>query len=164
MHPPRDIGTIEQEREARYYLELAEFVAMKSPCLRRHVGAVLVKNGRVVQTACNHPPDYAGDEVCTKHGCARPTSESGRDLEFCRAIHAEMAAISGTDLDELNGAILYCTHQPCPKCATALGQAHVRVIFTYVYPDQQPCKLPVGMLVGILIFMLILWLIFTLMG
>ncbi len=111
----------------------------RSTCLRRRVGAVLVKDKRLLTTGYNGAP--AGLSHCQETGCLRQALKvpSGERHELCRGLHAEQNAI-------IQGAIygvpiadadLYCTHHPCSLCAKMLVNARVRrVILKDSYPDE----------------------------
>jgi dCMP deaminase len=122
-----------------YFLHLARQAATRSTCLRRQVGAVMVRGHRVLSTGYNGAP--RGVSHCLEVGCLRDELgiPSGERHELCRAIHAEQnaiiqAAVHGVAVE---GATLYCTHQPCVLCAKVLINAGVREIY-YVegYPDD----------------------------
>ncbi|HOV82921.1 MAG TPA: dCMP deaminase family protein [Methanothrix sp.] len=119
-----------------YFMEIATVVAKRSTCLRNHVGALFVKNKRILSTGYNGAP--AGLDHCDRVGCAREGVESGTRHELCRAVHAEQnaiiqAALHGTSIE---GATLYCTHQPCILCAKMMINAQVkRVVYAQSYPD-----------------------------
>jgi dCMP deaminase len=120
-------------------MEIAALVARRSTCLRRQVGAVVVKEKHILATGYNGAP--AGLRHCSEVGCLRERLRvpSGERHELCRAIHAEQnaivqAALHGT---ALKGATLYVTHQPCVLCAKILINAGlVRVVFAGEYPDH----------------------------
>jgi len=122
-----------------YFMELTSVVAKRSTCLRRNVGAILVKERRVLATGYNGAPSGLGH--CAEVGCIRERHEvpSGERHELCRGLHAEQnaiiqAALHGTSID---GAILYCTHQPCVLCAKMIINAGVkRIVFAGSYPDE----------------------------
>lgn len=75
----------------QYFMEIAAVVAKRSTCLRNQVGAVLVRDKRILSTGYNGAP--AGLEHCDSVGCAREGVESGTRHELCRAVHAEQNAI-----------------------------------------------------------------------
>jgi dCMP deaminase len=121
-----------------YFARMAQLVASRSTCLRRHVGAVIVKDRMVLSTGYNDTP--RGVPNCGDGGCARCASDAPTavGLDTCLCIHAEMncviqAAYHGVSI---NGATIYVTHQPCLTCAKMLVNAGIRrVIFTGDYPD-----------------------------
>jgi dCMP deaminase len=122
-----------------YFLQLARQAATRSTCLRRQVGAVLVRDKRVLATGYNGAP--RGVSHCLEVGCLRDQLgiPSGERHELCRAIHAEQnaiiqAAVHGVAVD---GATLYCTHQPCILCAKMLINAGVtEIVYAEGYPDE----------------------------
>ena len=123
-----------------YFMEMAVLTARRSTCLRRHVGAVIVQEKHIVATGYNGAPrglDHCGDR---EGGCLRQQLgiPSGQKHELCRALHAEQNAIIqaaklGVSID---GATLYCTHQPCSVCAKMIINAGIqRVVYQEGYPD-----------------------------
>lgn len=121
-----------------YFITIAHQVALRSTCLRRHVGAVLVKDKRILATGYNGTPRKVAH--CEDVGCLREQQgiESGQRHELCRGIHAEQnaiiqAALYGVAID---GSMLYSTHQPCVLCAKMLMNAGVvEIVFSHAYPD-----------------------------
>lgn len=113
--------------------------ATRSTCLRRQVGAVIVKNKKVLATGYNGSP--SGLKHCLDIGCLREELgiPSGQRHELCRAIHAEQNAIiqAATSGISIEGGILYSTTFPCILCAKMLINAGVREIyFAEGYPDD----------------------------
>ncbi len=111
-----------------YFLKLAAVVAERSTCMRRHVGAVAVRNKHILTTGYNGAPAGAAD--CLELGCLRNENNipSGQRHEVCRAIHAEQnviiqAALHGISLE---GATIYATHSPCVLCAKMLVNARIK--------------------------------------
>lgn len=122
-----------------YFLEIASVVAGRSTCLRRQVGAVLVKEKRLLATGYNGAP--TGLEHCLETGCLRQEKNipSGERHELCRGLHAEQNAIIQAALHgvSIKGADLYCTHHPCSLCAKMLINAGItRIILKEGYPDE----------------------------
>ncbi|MBP7070495.1 MAG: cytidine/deoxycytidylate deaminase family protein [Methanothrix sp.] len=120
----------------QYFMEIAAVVAKRSTCLRNQVGAVLVRDKRILSTGYNGAP--AGLDHCDVVGCAREAVESGTRHELCRAVHAEQNAIIQAALHGIGiqGATLYCTHQPCILCAKMMINARIsRVVYAEIYPD-----------------------------
>jgi dCMP deaminase len=103
------------------------------------VGAVLVKNRQILTTGYNGAP--RGLVHCLDRGCLRDELNipSGERHELCRGLHAEQnaiiqAAYHGT---QIQGAELYCTHQPCVLCAKMLVNAGIETLFfAGEYPDE----------------------------
>jgi len=126
-----------------YFLNIASIVATRSTCLRNHVGSVIVKNKRILSTGYNGAP--SGMEHCLDIGCVRDLENipSGTRHEKCRAVHSEQnaiiqAAIHGVSIE---GATIYCTHQPCILCAKMIINANIkRVIYRNGYPDEDSLK------------------------
>lgn len=122
-----------------YFLEVAGLVAKRSTCIRRHVGAVLVRNKRILATGYNGAP--SGLRHCFDIGCLREKLKipSGQRHELCRGLHAEQnvllqAALHGTITRDSQ---LYITNQPCMICAKMLINAGVKeIIISGGYPDE----------------------------
>lgn len=119
-------------------MEIAQVVATRSTCLRRSVGALLVKNRQILATGYNGVP--RGLHHCEESGCLRDSLgvPSGERHELCRGLHAEQNAIIQAAYHgvSISGAELYCTHQPCAVCAKMLVNANiVAVHFAGDYPD-----------------------------
>lgn len=110
-----------------YFLKLADLVASRSTCLRRQVGAVLVKKERIIATGYNGAPRGMGH--CLDMGCLRETMQipSGQRYELCRGVHAEQNAIINAANYGVStqDAVLYCTTQPCIICARMIINAGI---------------------------------------
>ncbi len=122
-----------------YFLEIASVVANRSTCLRRKVGAVLVRDKRLLTTGYNGAPSFL--KHCLQTGCLRQKQNipSGQRHELCRGLHAEQNAIIQGALHgvSIKGADLYCTHHPCSLCAKMLVNAGLgKVILKENYPDH----------------------------
>ncbi len=122
-----------------YFLEIAHVVAKRSTCVRRQIGAVIVRDRRILTTGYNGAP--SGLAHCLESGCLRDELgiQSGTRTELCRALHSEMNAIIQAAQHGVGtkGATLYCTHQPCSVCARMLINAGItRVVYTGDYPDE----------------------------
>jgi dCMP deaminase len=117
-----------------YFMDMARLASRRSSCLRRAVGAVLVKERRLLATGYNGAP--TGVTHCDATGCLREKLNvpSGERHELCRGLHAEQNAILQAALHgvSIRGASLYCTNLPCIICAKMLINAGVRRI---VYQD-----------------------------
>ncbi|ABR46570.1 CMP/dCMP deaminase, zinc-binding [Alkaliphilus metalliredigens QYMF] len=123
----------------QYFMEMAEVVKTRSTCMRRQVGAVVVKDKRVLSSGYNGAP--SGIEHCEKTGCLREQLgvPSGERHELCRGLHAEQNAIIQAAYHgvEIQGTTLYVTLQPCVLCAKMLINAGVkRLVFKGQYPDD----------------------------
>ncbi len=115
----------------KYFLNMAYLVSERSTCLRRKVGAVIVRNNQVLSSGYNGAPKRVAH--CEETGCLRMERNvpSGQNHELCRGVHAEQnaivqAAVNGTSLV---GATLYCTNHPCSICAKMLINAEIKTIF-----------------------------------
>lgn len=121
-----------------YFMTIAREVATRSTCLRRRVGAILVREKRILATGYNGAP--RGLAHCAEYGCLRATQQvpSGERHEICRGLHAEQNALlqAATHGVPVEGAVLYCTTQPCVMCAKMLINVGVKDIFIAEgYPD-----------------------------
>ena len=122
----------------QYFMDLAEKVAQRSTCLRRQVGAILVRERHILATGYNGAPSKVPH--CLNTGCRRQAQgiPSGQRHEMCVGVHAEQNCIIQAALHGSSpaGATLYCTHQPCVLCAKILVNAQIRrVVFQGAYPD-----------------------------
>ena len=122
-----------------YFMRIAQDVSMRSTCLRRHVGAILVRDKRILATGYNGVPQ--GLVHCEERGCMRQAANvpSGERHELCRGLHAEMnamlqAAVHGVSI---TGATLYSTSYPCSLCVKMLINCGIeRVVPAGDYPDD----------------------------
>jgi dCMP deaminase len=131
------MNLIDRPSMDEYFMEIASVVAKRSTCLRNKVGALFVKNKRILTTGYNGAP--AGLDHCDQVGCARESVASGTRHELCRAVHAEQNAIIQAALHgiSIEGATLYCTHQPCILCAKMMINARIKkVAYLESYPDE----------------------------
>ena len=122
-----------------YFMEITRLVAKRSTCLRRHVGAVLVKDKMILATGYNGAPK--GLPHCLDIGCLREELgvPSGERHELCRGLHAEQNAIIQAAYHgvSIQGATLYCTNHPCIICTKMLINAGIiKVIYEAGYPDE----------------------------
>jgi dCMP deaminase len=123
----------------RYFMSIAGQVGMRSTCLRRQVGCIIVLEKRIVSTGYNGAP--SGLPHCEEVGCVRETRgvASGERHELCRGLHAEQnaiiqAAMHGT---AVRGGSVFCTHKPCILCTKMLINAGVRrVYYEQGYEDE----------------------------
>ncbi|HDH57303.1 MAG TPA: cytidine deaminase [Bacteroidetes bacterium] len=123
-----------------YFMQITHLVASRATCLRRKVGAILVRDKRILTTGYNGPP--AGLPHCDElGGCLRDKLgvASGERHELSRAVHAEQnaiiqAAVHGISIE---GATLYATNQPCSLCTKMLVNAGIReFVIADGYPDE----------------------------
>ncbi len=127
-----------------YFMSITRLVGTRTTCLRRAVGAVLVKNKRVLSTGYNGAP--SGLPHCAETGCRRAQLgvPSGERAELCRGLHAEQNAIIQAAYHGVSiaGSVLYCTTLPCSICAKMLINAGVEeVVYEDGYPDPLAEKL-----------------------
>jgi len=122
-----------------YFMSIADLVSKRSTCLRRSVGAVIVRDRRLLATGYNGAP--SGLHHCLDVGCLREELgiPSGERHELCRGLHAEQNAIIQAALHgvSVNGSSLYCTNHPCIICAKMIINAGVvRVVVKADYKDK----------------------------
>ncbi len=122
-----------------YFMDIAQLVSERATCLRRKVGAVLVRDRRILSTGYNGAA--RGLPHCDEAGCLREklSIPSGERIEICRGIHAEQNALVQAAAFGINvgGATLYCTHEPCITCAKMLLNAGIReFVVEHPYPDD----------------------------
>lgn len=127
-----------------YFMEMAKLVATRSTCLRRQVGAVIVKDKCIISTGYNGACKKAAH--CSKVGCIREKLNipSGQQLDLCRAVHAEQNALIQAARYGISteGAIIYVTVTPCFQCAKMLVNAGIKeVVVNGVYPDERTLEL-----------------------
>ena len=123
-----------------HYMKMAYLVSERSTCLRRHVGAVLVKDGQLLSSGYNGAP--CGIEHCTEETCVRKKLNipSGEKTELCISVHGEQNAICQAAKNgvNINGSTLYCTTFPCIACAKAMVNAGIkRIVYNEDYGDNK---------------------------
>lgn len=123
-----------------YFMQMAELTAKRSTCMRRQVGAIIVKDKHIIATGYNGAPK--GLPHCDElGGCYRQKLgvPSGERHELCRALHAEQNAIIQAAVygQSIEGATIYVTHQPCVICAKMIINAGIkRIVVRNGYPDE----------------------------
>jgi dCMP deaminase len=125
-------------------MKMATLAAERSTCLRRKVGAIIVRNNQILSTGYNGAPKNVPH--CAETGCLRAQMKvpSGERHELCRGVHAEQnaiiqAAVNGTSISE---AVLYCTNQPCIICSKLLINSEIKTIYiAEAYPDELAQKM-----------------------
>jgi len=130
---------MERPSTDRYFMDMAKLVATRSTCLRRHVGAVIVKDKHILSTGYNGAPK--GARHCEEVGCLRVLMHvpSGERHELCRGVHAEQNAVAqaayfGTSV---KGGTLYTTTFPCSLCAKILiNSGIVEIVYDEGYMDD----------------------------
>lgn len=120
-----------------YFLDMAKLASTRSTCLRRNVGAVIVRDRQVISTGYNGAPK--GTKHCKT--CMRQELgvKSGDRLDLCRASHAEASAIAQAACVGVStkNAHLFCTHQPCITCLKLIINAGIsKVTYLHDYPNS----------------------------
>ncbi len=125
-----------------YFMKIAEVVSERSTCIKRKVGAVLIKDSYIVSTGYNGAP--SGFNHCTPLTCVRQNLKSGEKPELCRGVHAEInciiqAAIHGTSI--IGNTTLYTTHFPCMSCLKLIINAGIkRLVYKEGYNMENKVK------------------------
>ncbi|MDD2410818.1 MAG: cytidine/deoxycytidylate deaminase family protein [Candidatus Methanomethylophilaceae archaeon] len=130
---------MERPSNDEYFMSMAKLVATRSTCIRRQVGAVIVKDKRVLSTGYNGAPK--GSRHCEELGCIREILDvpSGTRHELCRGVHAEQnavvqAAYFGVSVKD---ASIYTTTYPCSMCAKIIINAGIiEIVYGEGYPDD----------------------------
>lgn len=122
-----------------YFMEITQVVASRSTCLRRKVGAIIVKDKHILASGYNGVPTNLAH--CEEVGCMRDALNvpAGERHELCRGLHAEQNAIiqSAVHGVSIAGGTLYVTTQPCVLCSKMLINARIkRIVFAGSYPDS----------------------------
>jgi dCMP deaminase len=122
-----------------YFMDITRLVATRSTCMRRQVGAILVKERNILATGYNGVP--SGISHCDATGCLRERLHvpSGERHELCRGLHAEQNAIVQAARHGINidGATLYCTTMPCIICTKMIINAGIRaIVYGEGYADE----------------------------
>jgi len=122
-----------------YFMDITRLVATRSTCMRRQVGAILVKERNILATGYNGVP--SGITHCDVTGCLRERLRipSGERHELCRGLHAEQNAIVQAARHGINidGATLYCTTMPCIICTKMVINAGIRaIVYGEGYADE----------------------------
>lgn len=141
------MDNLEKQRPSwdEYFMGMAKLTSQRSTCLRRKVGAVIVKDKHIVATGYNGAPRELS-HCAELGGCLREQLKvpSGQRHELCRALHAEQNAIiqAATLGQSIEGASIYITHQPCSICSKMIINAGIeRIVVDEGYPDELATKL-----------------------
>ena len=133
--------TEKQERPSwdTYFMDITCLVAKRATCLRRKVGAIVVKDRRILASGYNGAPSHI--RHCDEVGCLRERMSvpSGERHELCRGIHAEQNAIIQAAYHgvSIKNATLFCTNLPCSICAKMIINAGiVRIVYDSGYADD----------------------------
>ena len=132
-------GTGQRPDWDTYFLDIVQLVSRRSTCLRRAVGAALVRDRRILATGYNGAPSKL--QHCLDIGCLRDELQvpSGQRHELCRGLHAEQNAIIQAALHgvSVKDSTLYCTNHPCVICAKMIINAGVsRIVIRDGYSDE----------------------------
>lgn len=125
-----------------YFMTIAEVVSERSTCVKRKVGAVLIKNSHIISTGYNGAP--SGFKHCTADTCVRKNLKSGENPELCRGVHAEInciiqAAIHGTSIE--GNTTLYSTTFPCMSCLKLIiGAGIKKLVYKEGYDMENKVK------------------------
>jgi len=125
-----------------YFMQIATLISQRSTCIKRQVGAVLVKNSHIISTGYNGAP--SGFKHCTEETCVRKNLKSGEKPELCRGVHAEIncviqAAYHGTSI--IGDTTLYSTTFPCMNCLKLLINSGInRLVYKQGYAMENKIK------------------------
>ena len=126
----------------QYFMKIAEVVSLRSTCIKRKVGAVLIKDSHILSTGYNGAP--TGFNHCTPETCIRKNLEPGNQPELCRGVHAEInciiqAAIHGTSIK--GETTLYSTTFPCMSCLKLIINAGInKLVYKHGYNMENKVK------------------------
>ena len=137
LHPASMVEKRMNKRISKneYFMRMAEVASLRSTCIKRKVGAVLVKDGHILSTGYNGAP--SGFTHCTPETCVRKALNPGEKPELCMGVHAEInciiqAAIHGTAID--GNTAIYTTTFPCMSCLKLIINANIkRLIYKEEY-------------------------------
>lgn len=123
-----------------YFMSMAELASKRSTCLRRKVGAVIIKDNQILATGYNGAPKGLPN-CCDLGECIRQKMNipSGERHELCRAVHAENNAITQCAVNGVSckGGTIYVTSSPCIMCLKQIINAGIKKIITLeIYPDK----------------------------
>ena len=138
------VGLHQRPSWEEYFMDITHLVAKRSTCLRRQVGAILVKDKKILATGYNGAP--ARLEHCLEIGCLREQQSvpSGERHELCRGLHGEQNAIIQAAYHgvAIRGATLYCTNHPCVICSKMLINAGIeRIVYEEGYADDLAARM-----------------------
>ena len=122
---PHGGGEDRRQTWDEYFLSLAGAASTRATCVRRKVGAVIVRERHIVSTGYNGGP--SGTRHCDEGGCPRATSEAamGSGYDSCIAIHAEANALLFCGPEARRNATIYCTDLPCFGCAKLIANSGI---------------------------------------
>ncbi|NQT29258.1 MAG: cytidine deaminase [Candidatus Saganbacteria bacterium] len=122
-----------------YFMKITQDVSERATCVKRQVGAIVVKDNRILSSGYNGAPK--GFEHCTEKTCIRRQMDipSGRRHELCRGLHAEQNAIIQAAWHgvKISGSTMYCNYQPCAICVKMIINAGItKLVYSGGYPDE----------------------------
>jgi len=122
-----------------YFMKITQDVSLRATCVKRTVGAIIVKDNRILSTGYNGAPK--GFDHCTEQTCIRKQMNlpSGQRHELCRGLHAEQNAIIQAAWHgvKIAGGTMYCNYQPCVICAKMMINAGIiKLVYAGGYPDE----------------------------
>ncbi|MFW9827068.1 MAG: cytidine/deoxycytidylate deaminase family protein [Candidatus Thorarchaeota archaeon] len=126
----------------QYFMKIAEVASLRSTCIKRKVGAVLIKDDHILSTGYNGAP--SGLPHCTSNSCVRKNLKPAENPELCRGVHAEInciiqAALHGTAIE--GNTSLYTTTFPCMSCLKLIINAKIkRLIYKEGYDMENNVK------------------------
>jgi len=127
-----------------YFMSMAKLVSTRSTCIRRNVGAVIVKDKRILTTGYNGAPK--GFRHCSETGCIREELKvpGGERHELCRGVHAEQNAIIQAAYfgASIKDSMIYITNHPCSMCAKMIVNAGItEIVYAEGYSDELAKKI-----------------------
>lgn len=124
---------MERMNKIDYYMNIAFAVSLRSTCIRRKVGSIIVKDNRILSTGYNGSPHGMENCISDPNLCYRSKHNipSGKDLHLCRANHSEVNAIMSAlkTGENLTGAAIYVTTSPCSNCAKMIIQSGITEVY-----------------------------------
>jgi len=124
---------MERMNKIDYYMNIAFAVSLRSTCMRRKVGSIIVKDNRILSTGYNGSPHGMENCISNPNLCYRSKHNipSGKDLHLCRANHSEVNAIMSAlkTGEDLKGAAIYVTTSPCSNCAKMIIQSGISEVY-----------------------------------
>ena len=144
IHPQMPAPAADRPSWETYFMDITALVAKRTTCLRRAVGAIIVKDKRILSTGYNGAPSHI--RHCREVGCLREQMQvpSGQRHELCRGIHAEQNAIIQAAYHgvSIRGSALFCTTQPCSICAKMIINAGItEIIYASGYADPMAVEM-----------------------
>ena len=125
-----------------YFLKISKLTSERSNCIKRKVGALIVKNNRILSLGYNGTP--SGIKNCFEGGCKRcftqwksDKSNKGKDLDLCVCLHAEENAMLFVSQNEMENSTIYVTLFPCISCLKKIIQCKIkRIVYIENYNEE----------------------------